>query len=189
MKGGRLKIINESRYPTAEVEELVRFGLSDIDVKGRKLLALVTDSPRGSFSGHGGQRSINFGQRVLDLARRHKATYIAHVKLGPPHQFPIREFDRNGQHYDYRTWQEALVGVMAHEGAHCQYAFDGHHNMYGSGERYYRRGSLAGRRISFRRGAERIEPRCAAKEIWMLHRYREHCARLQVEGDATRGSA
>jgi hypothetical protein len=188
VKGGRLKIINESRYPTAEVEELVRFALSEIDVKGSKLLAFVTDG-KASYSGHGGERSRRFGDRVFDLARKHKARYIAHVRLGPKHKFPIREFKRFGYFFDYETWQEALVGVMAHEGAHCQYAYDGHHNMYGSGVRYISRGPSAGRTQFFRRGDERIEPKCAAKEIGMLRRYREHCARLQVEGEGGKEAA
>jgi hypothetical protein len=162
VKGGRLKIVNESRYADGEVEALVRFGLQDIDLKGEKLLAVVSNTRTREYRGWAGTRvmfwrSDSTAGRVAALVRRHKPGFIIHMMVGPPTKFPIRPYRRNGFVHDYRTWQEALVGITAHEGMHVQHFYD---SAYGHN----------GRR---RTGSRRIEPKCEAFEQFMLRRYRE----------------
>lgn len=158
MIAGRLKIINESRYPTEEVEPLVRFGLQEIDLKGEKLLVVVSDTRKCAFRGWANRaRLFDGSEHVYKLGRRFKADYINHLLLGSPEQFPIRPFERNGTKHDFQTWQEALVALAAHEGMHAQHYYD---SAYEKPE---------GRR---RVGVERIEPKCEAFEAYMLRQYR-----------------
>lgn len=148
MRGGRLKIVNESRYPTPVVERLVRFGLDDLDVTGRKVLVLVQNNRTHAFRGWASRRSTTDSQHATRLARKFRCDYVIRVLLGKPSQFPIRTFKRNGYTHDYQSWQEVLVGVTAHEAQHVQHYYDG----------AYR--------------GERVEARCAANEMHKLRRFR-----------------
>lgn len=170
MIGGRLKIVNESAYPTAEVETLVRFGLEEIDVRGSKLLAYVRDLSRREYRGYGGERGAfrDDYPEVYRLARTHGCSFVALMMVGAPTKFPIVPFRRNGNVFDYRSWDEALVGITAHEGKHVQHAYDGSYQTK-SGTRRATRWS---RGTSVRVGAERVEPKCEAFELGTLRRYR-----------------
>jgi hypothetical protein len=174
MKGGRLKIVNESRYPDEEVERLVRFGLDQIDVTGAKLLALVRDHPSGDYRGWGGDADDFYDQPTVHAhARKHRAAYVAVMRVGPPERFPIKPFRRNGNLFDYRTWQETLVGITAHEGMHVQHAYDGAYRTRSGTRRPTRWSSGARVRV----GAERVEPKCEAFELGTLRRYRSRLRR------------
>lgn len=183
MKGGRLKIVNESRYPTDEVEALVRFALSDLDVKGKKLLAYVGDNRTRQFRGWGGRGDPNRRPHVWDIKRKFGAHYVAEVRIGRPGGFPITPFRRNGVLYDYMDWREALVGVMAHEATHVQHRHDGAYNERNGVRKRRRRSGTT----SYRIGADRVEHKCAAVERAMLERFR--AGRLaSTDGKARAGS-
>lgn len=190
MRGGRLTIRNEGRYPTAEVERLVRFGLQEIELTGAGIVAVVKDTRRtlGDWPTYSGTAYRLSGGIPCGLYDRHmKGRRVEHLivmRLGPPECFPIRPFVRNGRSFDYATWQEALVGITAHEGKHAQHHHDGSYRTR-SGIRapatYL--DPQSGRRVPFRRGgrvrigAERIEPKCEAFELNMTRRFRAEVAR------------
>ena len=192
MKGGRLTIRNLGRYPDDEVERLVRYALQEIDVKGSGIVAVVRDTAAskrrkaGAASYSGNAYSYDRGGVPLwlddvaqgrGLPKRGKRRYpsrwgkLPHsrgvfvVRIGPPEAFPIAPFTRNGTLNDYRTWQEALVGIAAHEAMHCQHYHDGAYEARALVKR-------GGRQVRRRIGAQRIEPRCEAFERHMLERFR-----------------
>jgi len=169
MKGGRLKIVNESRYPTDEVAALVRYALADIDVKGAKLIAVVQNNRRREYRGWGGKVTYETNDHVRALARQHNARYYAQVLLGKPGQFPTRPFTRNGITIGFADWQEALVGVMAHEGMHAQHAYDGAYASRNGTRRW-----MGSKRPMqrYRVGANRVEHKCRAVEYHVLERFR-----------------
>jgi hypothetical protein len=133
VKGGRLKVVNESRYPDAEVEALVRFGLDEIDVTGTRLVAVVTNTrrsncwPSGAVPLSGEATYLRHGGLSDDLRSRYligrRDSYLIVVRVGPPDAFPT-EHKRDGVFREWRTWQEAVVGVTAHEGMHVQHMYD-----------------------------------------------------------------
>lgn len=191
MKGGRLKIVNESSYPNDEVETLVRFGLSEIDLTGQRIVALVKNTRpskrrlKGQAAYSGLAYSLSNGiPRTLYNRYCGERTHTHHliiIRVGAPECFPAEAFwRRNGVVTDsYRSWQEALVGVTAHEGKHAEHDHDDAYTEK-SGRRKVRvRYRLPGgelvdhsRIVKVRVGAERIEPKCEAFESHMLQRFR-----------------
>lgn len=194
MKGGRLKIVNESSYDDGEVEALVRFGLSEIDLTGDRIVAVV--KPTGSrpggrqphaISGHAYSLVGGIPSSMYDryCGRRTITDYLVVLRLGPPEVFPARSW----RHYagvpirEYRDWREGLVAIAAHEGMHSQHSHDGAYRT-----RSGRRAPAmftdpeTGQQVPYRRGGrvrvgvERIEPKCEAFENYMLRRYRETVA-------------
>ena len=195
MKGGRLRIINQGRYPEEEVRALVGFGLDRIDLKGEGLLVIVKDTRRmrrrtPTYSGQAwsGRYNMPDGLKKLTTRREH---FLVVVRIGPPEVFPIKPYTRNGILHDYRTWQEALVGITAHEGMHVQHGYDFAYERK-SGYRRPATFEFDGKRVPFRQGGrvrvgnERIEPKCEAFERGMLERFRKvsntMCATLSVCG-------
>lgn len=193
MQGGRLRIVNDSRYPDEEVMSLVRFGLEEIDVKGHGLLAIVKNTkrpPRWSARAHEAdpaRRIPAYSGTAYDLyegipvAHAERMTrrerFLVVVRVGPPERFPIKPYRRNGSLHDYRSWEEALVGITAHEGRHIQHYYDGSYE-HASGWRRPATVEIGGKKVPYRRGGlvrvghERIEPKCDAFEIGTLARYR-----------------
>ena len=199
MVGGRLILRNRSRYPDEEVEALVRFATERIDVKGTGIVVVVVDS-RGRRSYSGTAYDYQDGGVPLwldDIVRgvepkRGRKRYpsrwgklphsrFVHVlRIGSPEHFPIRPFTRNGNRFDYRTWQEALVGIAAHEALHSQHAYDGAYRQKSGTRRPATFTDAAtGRQVPFRRGgrvrvgSERIEPKAEAFEVATIKRWRE----------------
>lgn len=174
MKAGRLKIVNQSRYDDAEVDALVRFALQEINLKGSKLLVAVQNNRRREYRGWA-ERPWRTSEDVRPLAQKAKASFVNRILLGHGAQFPIREFKRHGITIDYATWQEALVGVAAHEGQHSQHDYDGAYTertgvrnvKWWNGRRYV----IAEQR--YRLIDESVELKCRAFEAHMLRRYRE----------------
>jgi hypothetical protein len=162
MKGGRLRVLNETSYPDDEVKALVEFGLREIDVRRTGLLALVKHARReysGTFYDYMGNGIPLWAYKRMTRNER----FLIVLRIGPPEGFPITPFRRNGIIHDARSWQEALVGIAAHEGLHAEHAYD---------RAYRERARLAsGRRR--RIGMQRVEPKCEAFEARMIHRYRE----------------
>jgi hypothetical protein len=197
MKGGRLKIVNESSYPDDEVEALVRYGLSEIDLTGDGLVAVVKHTKRsrrrsvGRAAYSGTAYSLAWGIPTTLYERyigRRKARHLIIMRVGTPDCFPVSAF----RHYagvkkdEFRTWQEALVCITAHEGMHIQHAHDG---VYGDTQKSGRRtlvwrnswGQEIGKKIvKVRVGSERIEPKCEAFEAYMLRRYRHASSVLKI---------
>lgn len=199
MKGGRLKIVNASRYPTEEVERLVRFGLDEIDLKGHRIVAVVknTKATRGSDAAFSGQAwSYTFPATLYDryCGRRTCTHHLILVRLGQPQRFPASAFRRYaGVPKDcFIDWREALACVTAHEGMHAQHAYDNGY-LQKSGRRKVEvpssplpnsraRTTKRYRIVKTRVGVERIEPKCEAFEAYMLRRYRAEAQATTAEG-------
>lgn len=185
MKGGRLRIFNESRYPDDEVRALVEFGLSEISLTRSGIVAVVKNSATSRRREHGARdysgthwsyriQGIPSGMYDAYFPRDNRSyKHLIVMRLGPPECFPIKPFTRNGFLHDYQTWQEALVGITAHEGKHAEHAHEGAYQRKSG----YRRASVAwdgieSRATRVRVGTERIEPKCAAWEDFMLRKFR-----------------
>lgn len=195
VKGGRLKIVNESSYPTAEVEALVRFGLQEIDLKGSGLALVVQNTKRSDRRRHG---YIEFSGHawpwIEDEHRKYVAGRkgrwrVAFVRVSPnPRSFPFEPFKRNGIVHDWTSWQEAVVFVTAHEGKHIEHY---HQGAYRTKSGHRKAATFTdprtGRQIQFRRaaavrtGSERIEPKCDAHAQLILRRFRATVASVDCE--------
>jgi hypothetical protein len=169
VKGGRLKIVNVSRYPDEEVEVLVRFGLEEIDLTGERIVAVVKNTARGPYNRaipYTGTAYSYFGGGIPSslydryAGWRTKTHHLIVMRIGPPEAFPTRSFRRYAgvEKGEMRDWREALVAITAHEGKHAEHVHDG---------AYFKRG---GKR---RTGTQRIEPKCEAFEAGTLRRFRE----------------
>ncbi len=113
---GKMRIKNTSRYPTAEVERLVRFAAKGI---GKSRVEIHVKNSRRVFAGRawhiiGNNRIVNVAKYVDDLVV---------VRIGPPAKFPI-EFSyprlKTVPRYTIRDWKEAIVSVTAHELYHIK---------------------------------------------------------------------
>lgn len=209
MKGGRLKIVNESSYPTDEVEALVSFGLDEIRLTGDGLVAVVKNTKRsqrrrrGQAAYSGTACSLKWGMPAALHKRyigRSKAQHLIIMRIGDANCFPIDAF----RHYPgvrkdvFLDWREALVCITAHEGMHVQHAYDGVYETKSGrrtitlpgGQRIQPDGSARAitrkRIVSVRVGTERIEPKCEAFEAYMLRRFRaEPPAAINNEEEVT----
>jgi hypothetical protein len=107
----RVRVINTSRYPAAVVRKLVAFA------RGEKRCGDVAVNVKNSRYAFAGRCYA----RVPALSRR-KGDRLAVVRLGAPDRFPCSaryaKF-ATAPEYEFRDWQEALVGVAAHELAHA----------------------------------------------------------------------
>jgi hypothetical protein len=187
MKGGRLKIVNDSRYDTAEVEALVRFGLDEIELTGERIVAAVKNTQgskrreAGAPAYSGTAYSLRGGipSSLYDryCGRRTTTHHLIVMRLGPPEAFPVGGDDfRRYAGVDkgwFHDWREGLVAITAHEGMHAQHVHDGAYRAK-SGRRKpataHGRPYARGARV--RVGGERIEAKCEAFEAYMLRRYR-----------------
>lgn len=190
MKGGRLRIVNESRYPDEEVRRLVEFGMSEIDLRGTGVTVLVKNTKRrkkrrdrrGVVHQHG---YVSFGGEFHDFRRgipvgltkkmARKDSYLCVVRVGPPENFPhAKSFRWHDE--GFRSWQEALVGITAHEGLHAQHEYDGGYQERATVKRTYKLGRGKTQTVEEKRriGSQRIEPKAEAFELGMLLRYRKH---------------
>jgi hypothetical protein len=185
MKGGRLKVVNESSYDGGEVEALVRFGLSEIDLTGDRIVALVkhTRATRRqpipyAISGVAYSLVVGIPSDMYDryCGRRTMTDHLIVLRLGLPESFPETSWRTYAgvPQREYRTWREGLVAITAHEGLHAQHSHDGAYRQK-SGQR--KPAMIDGQTIRrggrFRVGVERIEPKCEAFEAYMLRRFRQ----------------
>lgn len=182
MKGGRLRIVNESSYPGDEVRGLVQYGMQEIDLRGTGITVLVKNTKRrktrglvegkpvafsGEYQCYRGGINLGFVKYMAP-----KDDHFVVIRVGPPECFPSGKAFR-WHNEIFLTWQEAVVAVAAHEGMHAQHEYD---------DAYVEKSGL--RKVSdshvikTRVGVERIEPKAEAFERHMLLRYRrEHSVR------------
>lgn len=123
-------IRNESQYPDEEVSDLVRWAMRPFGV--RNLLVVVTNTRRGPYSGRA-------WDGLVDALKPWPATAdrCVQLRIGKPGEFPMPEpVTRHGwvgegpapgarTHngwpvFQHPTWQEALVGIAAHEAKHIE---------------------------------------------------------------------
>ncbi len=111
-----MRIKNTSRYPTVEIERLVRFAAKGIGTS--RVEVHVKNSTR-VFAGRawhniGRNSVVNVADYIDDLIV---------VRVGPPAEFPI-EFSyprlKTAPKYTMRGWKEAVVSVTAHELYHIK---------------------------------------------------------------------
>lgn len=187
MKGGRLKIVNESRYPTEEVEALVRFGLQEIDLTGERCVVAVKNTrptrrrngATPAFSGLA--QSLDGGGIISSMydrycGRRSHTHHLLLVRVGTEDVFPVevsRRYPGVGE-IAFRDWREAVVALAAHEGMHAQHTYDrAYRSRSGKRKAAMIEGQVVARAARVRVGVERIEPKCDAHMALILRRYRE----------------
>jgi len=111
-----MKIKNTSRYPQADVEELVGFASRGVDCTG---IEIHVKNSKWVFAGRAwhniGRNSIvNVGDEINDLVV---------IRVGSPDNFPI-EFSypklKTAPRYEIRSWREAMVTLTAHELYHIK---------------------------------------------------------------------
>lgn len=107
----RVRVVNTSRYPTAVVRALVAFA------RGTRRcgdVAVNVKNCRYAFAGR-------CYSRVPALSRR-KGDRLVVVRIGAPGRFPLTTKYPGlvtAPEYVFRDWEEALVGVAAHELTHA----------------------------------------------------------------------
>lgn len=109
---------NTSRYPTAEVENLVQFATGDLDM--RRVCVNVKNSHRYPYGGY-----AYLGVPEISNAPA-SSEYLITLRLGAPERFPFTPQRRRGSPpLRLGCWREALVAVAAHEAWHIrQYRLD-----------------------------------------------------------------
>lgn len=198
MKGGRLKIVNESSYPTDEVEALVRYGLSEIDLTGHRIVAVVKHTKgRGRYSGTAWSLTSGIPSRLYDryCGQRTHTHHLIVMRIGAPSCFPTNASITERPEETFASWQEALIAITAHEGKHAEHDHDGAY-VEKSGRRKVKSSHRLStgkvvklpRIVKVRVGGERIEPKCEAFEAYMLRRYRDTLAGVGVAGGALHNS-
>jgi hypothetical protein len=106
-------IQNTSRYPTDDVERLVRFATADLDMRG--VCVNVKNSHRYAYGGYAylGVPEISNAPPSSD--------YLVTLRLGAPERFPFTPPRRRGvPPLRLACWREALVAVAAHEARHIE---------------------------------------------------------------------
>lgn len=132
---GRFTLRNTSRYPTAEVRALVKFAMSECDVRG---VCVNVKNSTWAYRGMAYQ-----GVPCISNAPP-QADYLVTVGIGGEQHFPMTV--ARAPVDEFRSWQEALVAVAAHEAKHIE---------------------------QFRESKPTRERPCVAFEMYMLTRYRQ----------------
>jgi hypothetical protein len=123
-----LVIRNETDYPEAEVERLVRFAFAELELPSPYSIVARVSYTKPTKSRRRGAASM-YG--ASGLARAHvrlrwdvprNAAWEVLLRIGRPGDFPVAWFDRHYQHPVgiLRNWQDALVAISAHEGKHIE---------------------------------------------------------------------
>ena len=111
---------NTSRYPDSEVRALVDFarkGFND------KRVCINVKNSRSDYAG-------TAYPRIPSVSNAPKsARYLITIRIGKPDKFPSKNW--GSYHYktvgkfDFRSWQEAMIAVVAHELTHIrQYRYN-----------------------------------------------------------------
>lgn len=138
---------NRSAYPTDEVRDLVKFAVSDVDM--RHVCVNVKNRRHVRYAGF----AYDSVPSISDAPRSTK--YLVTLGLGPPDRFPTEEHKRHpgaGTSFPVRRfddWREALVFLAAHEAKHIE---------------------------QYRENLPRSEVRCDVFAQHMLDRYRKRTA-------------
>jgi hypothetical protein len=104
---------NTSRYPTDEIDRLVRFGTSEIDM--RRVCVNVKNSWRYGCGG-----SAYEGVPEISNAPP-KSEYLVTIRLGPPEMFPTTlPSKKRSPSRVIMCWREAVVAMAAHEAKHIE---------------------------------------------------------------------
>jgi len=112
----KMRIKNTSRYPTVEVERLVRFAAKGIE---SSRVEVHVKNSKWVFAGRawhniGRSKIINVALDIDDLVV---------IRVGSPNNFPI-EFSyprlKTAPRYVIRNWREAIVSLTAHEFYHIR---------------------------------------------------------------------
>lgn len=115
-----LTILHNCVHPAAEVEALVRFA-----AEGRTLgdVLVQTKNNRRVFAGVA-RRCIPRCSPLFQPKAKPQAYVI--LRVGGAEHFPwvratpYRKMKTGPGEYTFRTWQEAMVGLAAHELMHCE---------------------------------------------------------------------
>ena len=109
-------IKNPSRYPTVEVEKLVRFASTGLDT------SRVEVHIKNSKKIFAGRAWHNIGQNRIVNTSNHINDLVV-VRVGSPDKFPF-EFSyprrKTAPKYTIGNWREAVVSVTAHELYHIK---------------------------------------------------------------------
>jgi len=110
---GRFTIRNTSCYEDAEVRALVKFAMSEVDVRGVCVNVKNSQHPMRGMAYEGVPYISNAPVQ---------AEYLITIGIGSPERFP-RVHDRKmrgAPSHELADWREALVAVAAHEAKHIE---------------------------------------------------------------------
>jgi hypothetical protein len=111
---GRFTVRNGSRYPTAEVRQLIRFATADVDMR-----AVCVNVKRLRLAGWRGWAYPG----VPDCSNAPaQAEYLITLAVGESCNWPMRRArQRRGEPYvEFADWRETLVYLAAHEAKHIE---------------------------------------------------------------------
>lgn len=115
-----LTLIHNCRHPEPEVEALVRFA-----AEGRTLGDVVVQTKNNSRTFAGVARRCIPRYSPLFQPKAKPSAYVI-LRIGAAERFPwvrekpYRNMKTGPGPYTFRTWQEAMVGIAAHELMHCE---------------------------------------------------------------------
>lgn len=111
---GRFTLRNTSRYPDDEVRQLVKFAMSEVDVRG--VCVNLKRRTGSSWSGwaYEGVPSVSNAPR--------RAQYLITLGIGETIKYPSKPHRsrRDEPYYELADWREALVFLAAHEAKHIE---------------------------------------------------------------------
>lgn len=111
---GRFAIRNKSQFPDAEVRELVKFAMGEVDTRS---VCVNVKRMRGS-----GWRGWAY-EGVPEISNAPRgAEYLITLAVGDKNDYPMkRPARRRGEpHVEFETWQEIMVFLAAHEAKHIE---------------------------------------------------------------------
>ena len=109
-----LIVRNTSIYPTTRVKELVKFAVNSFHTG-------VCINVKNSSNAYGGYAYHDIPS--ISNAPR-SSRYLVTIRIGKPSQFPCKNYGstlyKRVPEFDFLSWEEALVAVVAHELQHVR---------------------------------------------------------------------
>ena len=111
---GRFTIRNASRYPTDEVRQIVKFAMSEVDVRG---VCVNVKRLRGAGWKGWAYEGVPYVSNAPS-----QADYLITLAVGEALPFPVkpRHIRRGEPMWGLEDWREAFVFLAAHEAKHIE---------------------------------------------------------------------
>lgn len=125
----RLVIRNRTRYPDAEVKQLVRYGFADLELPSRHSILVRVGYVRLSHWRRAtdsiyGASGIAYDHVYVKPDVPRGAAYEVHLNVAREEDYPAPWYDPRPvpEHEvgELADWREALVAIAAHEGKHVE---------------------------------------------------------------------
>lgn len=104
---------NTSRFPTDEVKRLVKYAVSDVDMRR------VCINVKGSTGGHWGGYAYQVVPRMSNAPP--SSRYLITIRIAPDVSYPYAwQYKKRSELQVFENWQELLVSCAAHEAKHIE---------------------------------------------------------------------